>query len=165
MKLLPIFFLPSLLWSQSATAQWIAPKGKLVVNAKLVSRFVKQTSSLRKAAIAQHFKKKTEPVPDWLMPEPRDKLVTYYQLGDTLVFYQSGRTATLLGCTLTNTARFVPTVPFLASTKASLFAGRFKTYNVLKVTDAVSSEQCTLILTFQNNLIRRLVFNLDTSSF
>ncbi|QKG57517.1 hypothetical protein GKZ68_13325 [Hymenobacter sp. BRD128] len=159
------FLLPGLLWNQLASAQRVEFKGTQVVNNKLITLFIKQTYLLRKEAINQHFYKKISPAPNWLIPTPGDKLVTYYQLGDTLFFYRSGQTVTLLGCNLTNAARFAQAVPFLASTKDVLFAGKYKTRNVLTITEAARNEQYTLTLTFQDKHIRRLFFYLDTSTF
>lgn len=112
-----------------------------------------------------HFEKKIAPVEDWLLPALGDKWVTYCLKGDTMVFYQSGRTVTLFRCRLTNAARYAQTVPLLASTKKSLFPGKYKTHHVFTVTEAIRSGQYTLILTFQDNYIRRLLFNVDTSSW
>ncbi|MGI4862556.1 MAG: hypothetical protein ACRYFZ_01440 [Janthinobacterium lividum] len=165
MKKLICLLISGLLSSQLANAQTVKSKGTLIVDAKLVSRFIKQTYLLRKVAISQSFKKKVSSVPDWLIPSPGDKLVTYSQQGDTLWFYQSGQTATLLGCSLNNATHFAEAVPFLASTKEVLFAGKHKTRNVFTVTDSAVLGQYMLILKFQGNHIRHLLFNLDTSTF
>ncbi|MGI4734902.1 MAG: hypothetical protein ACRYG7_06945 [Janthinobacterium lividum] len=165
MKPLTSLLLPGLFWSQLANAQGLEPKGTLVVNENLVSRFISQTDLLSTSANKMRFKKKIAPVEDWLLPAPGDKWVTYYLKGDTLVFYQSGRTVTLFRCRLTNAARYAQTVPLLASTKKTLFPGKYKTHNVFTVTEAIRRGQYTLILTFQDNHIRRLRFNVDTSSW
>jgi hypothetical protein len=165
MKPLQGLLLLSLFWSQLANAQELELKGTLVVDEKLVSRFIRQTALLSTAATKLRFEKKTALVEDWLLPAPGDKWVTYWLKGDTMVFYQSGRTITLFRCSLTNAARYAPTIPLLASTKKTLFPGKDKAHNVFTVTEASRSGQYTLLLAFQDNHIRRLRFTVDTSSW